>query len=291
MSRLDVFRMVKRRVKAAELGDAANCHLLNGGTLERATTQIYDRTADASADRPQPFTVVGVAANPLPPACLRLLLTLVRPPAPPPPGRALRSRGPQGWMLGHEGASDHDSLDLVDRHQLRPRGRVDVRPGQRPARRSGAPPSKSAATPTPNPAAIAVRVRVLVGSPRRTAPTVFGFNEDRDANSPCARTTSSSSVPRYSRRARRAATRGEWSALDGRAVEIGDVITTDRGDQATNVRLLPVENASTDGAEASTADADAGVPENAANEEPWAAGIRAHLERRGWTRPSTSTNP
>ena len=45
------------------------------------------------------------------------------------------------------------------------------------------------------------------------------------------------------------ATRGEWSALDGRAVEIGDVITTDRGDQATNVRLLPVENASTDGAE------------------------------------------
>ena len=80
------------------------------------------------------------------------------------------------------------------------------------------------------------------------------------------------------------ATRGEWSALDGRAVEIGDVITTARGDQATNVRLLPVENASTDGgAEASTDDADAGVPEDAANEEPWAAGIRAHLELRGWT--------
>ena len=79
------------------------------------------------------------------------------------------------------------------------------------------------------------------------------------------------------------ATRGEWSALDGRAVEIGDVITTDRGDQGTNVRLLPVEDASTDGAEASTADADAEVPEDAANEEPWAAGIRAHLERRGWT--------
>jgi transcriptional regulator with XRE-family HTH domain len=72
------------------------------------------------------------------------------------------------------------------------------------------------------------------------------------------------------------ATRGEWSALDGRTVEIGDVITTDRGDQATNVRLLPVENASTDGA-------DAGVSEDAANEEPWAAGIRVHLERRGWT--------
>ena len=67
------------------------------------------------------------------------------------------------------------------------------------------------------------------------------------------------------------------------AVEIGDVITTDRGDQATNVRLLPVENAATDGAEASMATTDAGVPENAANEEPWAAGIRAHLERRGWT--------
>ncbi len=80
------------------------------------------------------------------------------------------------------------------------------------------------------------------------------------------------------------ATRGEWSALDGRAVEIGDVITTARGDQATNVRLLPVENASTDGgAEASTAAGDAGVPEDAANEEPWAAGIRAHLELRGWT--------
>ena len=79
------------------------------------------------------------------------------------------------------------------------------------------------------------------------------------------------------------ATRGEWSALDGRAVEIGDVITTARGDQATNVRLLPVENASTAGAEASTDDADAGVPEDAGNEEPWAAGIRAHLERRGWT--------
>ena len=66
MSRVDVFRMVKRRVKAAELGDGANCHtfrasgitayLLNGGTLERAqaiaghesprTTQLYDRTAD-----------------------------------------------------------------------------------------------------------------------------------------------------------------------------------------------------------------------------------------------------
>ncbi len=80
------------------------------------------------------------------------------------------------------------------------------------------------------------------------------------------------------------ATRGEWSALDGRAVEIGDVITTARGDQATNVRLLPVENASTDGgAEASPADGDAGVPEDAVNEEPWAAGIRAHLELRGWT--------
>ena len=66
ISRVDVFRMVKRRVTAAELGSAANCHtfrasgitayLLNGGTLERAqviaghesprTTQLYDRTAD-----------------------------------------------------------------------------------------------------------------------------------------------------------------------------------------------------------------------------------------------------
>ena len=66
MSRVDVFRMIKRRVKAADLGAAANCHtfratgitayLLNGGTLERAqaiaahesprTTKLYDRTAD-----------------------------------------------------------------------------------------------------------------------------------------------------------------------------------------------------------------------------------------------------
>ena len=66
MSRVDVFQMIKRRVKAAGLGTAANCHtfratgitayLLNGGTLERAqaiaahesprTTKLYDRTAD-----------------------------------------------------------------------------------------------------------------------------------------------------------------------------------------------------------------------------------------------------
>ena len=65
MSRVDVFRMIKRRVKAIGLGEA-NCHtfratgitayLLNGGTLERAqaiaahesprTTKLYDRTAD-----------------------------------------------------------------------------------------------------------------------------------------------------------------------------------------------------------------------------------------------------
>ena len=66
MSRVDVFRMIKRRVKAVGLGAAANCHtfratgitayLLNGGTLERAqaiaahesprTTKLYDRTSD-----------------------------------------------------------------------------------------------------------------------------------------------------------------------------------------------------------------------------------------------------
>ena len=64
MSRVDVFRMIKRRVKTVGLGEA-NCHtfratgitayLLNGGTLERAqaiaahesprTTKLYDRTA------------------------------------------------------------------------------------------------------------------------------------------------------------------------------------------------------------------------------------------------------
>ena len=62
--RVDVFRMIKRRIKTVGLGEA-NCHtfratgitayLLNGGTLERAqaiaahesprTTKLYDRTA------------------------------------------------------------------------------------------------------------------------------------------------------------------------------------------------------------------------------------------------------
>ena len=62
---VDVFRMIKRRIKTVGLGEA-NCHtfratgitayLLNGGTLERAqaiaghesprTTKLYDRTAD-----------------------------------------------------------------------------------------------------------------------------------------------------------------------------------------------------------------------------------------------------
>ena len=66
MSRVDVFRMIKRRVRQAELGAAANCHtfratgitayLLNGGSIENAqaiaahesprTTKLYDRTAD-----------------------------------------------------------------------------------------------------------------------------------------------------------------------------------------------------------------------------------------------------
>ncbi len=66
MSRQDVFRMVKRRCRLAELGAAANYHafratgitayLLNGGTLERAqaiaapesprTIKLYDRTSD-----------------------------------------------------------------------------------------------------------------------------------------------------------------------------------------------------------------------------------------------------
>ena len=65
MNRVDVFRMIKRRVKTVGLGEA-NCHtfratgitayLLNGGTLERAqaiaahesprTTKLYDRTSD-----------------------------------------------------------------------------------------------------------------------------------------------------------------------------------------------------------------------------------------------------
>ena len=76
-------------------------------------------------------------------------------------------------------------------------------------------------------------------------------------------------------------TRGEWAALDGRAVEIGDVVTTDRGDQATAVRLLPDANdTSPPGEAAAPADAAAGVPEDAA--KPWVTGIRDRLERRGW---------
>jgi integrase/recombinase XerD len=66
MSRVHVFRMVKRRCREAELGAAASCHtfratgitayLLNDGTLEHAqqiaahesprTTKLYDRTSD-----------------------------------------------------------------------------------------------------------------------------------------------------------------------------------------------------------------------------------------------------
>ena len=66
MNRVDVFRMVKRRVRQASLGVRANCHtfratgitayLLNGGTVENAqaiaahesprTTKLYDHTAD-----------------------------------------------------------------------------------------------------------------------------------------------------------------------------------------------------------------------------------------------------
>jgi integrase/recombinase XerD len=65
MHRVDVFRMIKRRCAAAELGAKANCHtfratgitayLLNGGTIENAqaiaahesprTTKLYDRRA------------------------------------------------------------------------------------------------------------------------------------------------------------------------------------------------------------------------------------------------------
>jgi integrase len=66
MGRVDVFRMIKRRCAAAEMGDQANCHtfratgitayLLNGGSIEGAqaiaahesprTTKLYDRTGD-----------------------------------------------------------------------------------------------------------------------------------------------------------------------------------------------------------------------------------------------------
>jgi site-specific recombinase XerD len=66
MARQDIFRMIKRRCRAAALGAAANCHtfratgitayLLNGGSLENAqaiaaheslrTTKLYDRTSD-----------------------------------------------------------------------------------------------------------------------------------------------------------------------------------------------------------------------------------------------------
>jgi integrase/recombinase XerD len=66
MSRVDVFRLVKRRCAAADMGGQANCHtfratgitayLLNGGSIEGAqaiaahenprTTKLYDRSGD-----------------------------------------------------------------------------------------------------------------------------------------------------------------------------------------------------------------------------------------------------
>jgi integrase/recombinase XerD len=66
MNRVDVFRMVKRRCAAADMGSQANCHtfratgitayLLNGGSIEGAqaiaahesprTTKLYDRSGD-----------------------------------------------------------------------------------------------------------------------------------------------------------------------------------------------------------------------------------------------------
>jgi site-specific recombinase XerD len=66
MTRIDVYRMIKRRCRHAELGAAPNCHtfratgitayLLNGGSLEHAqaiaahesprTTKLYNRTTD-----------------------------------------------------------------------------------------------------------------------------------------------------------------------------------------------------------------------------------------------------
>ena len=66
MHRVDVYRMIQRRIRQAELNARASCHtfratgitayLLNGGTIENAqaiaahespcTTKLYDRTAD-----------------------------------------------------------------------------------------------------------------------------------------------------------------------------------------------------------------------------------------------------
>ena len=69
MSRVDVFRMIKRRSRAAGIATSTNCHtfratgitayLLNGGTIENAqaiaahesprTTRLYDRRGDEIA--------------------------------------------------------------------------------------------------------------------------------------------------------------------------------------------------------------------------------------------------
>ena len=66
MNRVDVYRMIQRRARQAEMAIRANCHtfratgitayLLNGGTIEGAqaiaahesprTTKLYDRTSD-----------------------------------------------------------------------------------------------------------------------------------------------------------------------------------------------------------------------------------------------------
>ena len=117
-----------------------------------------------------------------------------RPGRPRPPRRALRTALGGRWPSA-AGVSSGRGVASTFAASVRPAAARCFSAAVQWSAGSGAPPANSAATPTPNPAAIAVRVRVLVGSPRRTAPTVFGFNEDRDANSPCVQ-------PRRSRCAR-----------------------------------------------------------------------------------------
>ena len=53
MSRVDVFRMVKRRVKAAELGAAANCHTFRASGI---TAYLLNERAQAIAGHESPRT-------------------------------------------------------------------------------------------------------------------------------------------------------------------------------------------------------------------------------------------
>jgi hypothetical protein len=99
LTRIDVYRMIKRRCRQAELGAAANCHtfraagitayLLNGGSLENAqaiaahesprTTKLYDRTSDEiTLDEIERIGICPLAAGAAGPVPNRRLVMLLK---------------------------------------------------------------------------------------------------------------------------------------------------------------------------------------------------------------------